>query len=157
MERRMTDREYDAQADGIGSYYAAIADKKAKGKLDDWEKPLTAAQYRESVKAPKKSKYRNQKTVVDGITFDSKREAAYYGELKQREKAGEVYEVQLQPAFKFVHNGVLIGTYRGDFLFYDAIAKRTRLVDVKGFATREFQKNRRLMRAFHKIEVEVVK
>lgn len=32
--------EYDAQKDGIGSYYAAIADKKAKGNLRDWEGPI---------------------------------------------------------------------------------------------------------------------
>lgn len=31
--------EYDAQKDGIGSYYAAIEAKRAKGDITDWEKP----------------------------------------------------------------------------------------------------------------------
>ena len=34
------------------------------------------------------NKYRNRKTVVDGITFDSKREAERYMELKLLEQAG---------------------------------------------------------------------
>jgi len=37
---------------------------------------------------PKKHKYNARKTVVDGITFDSKREAEYYCELKLRVRAG---------------------------------------------------------------------
>src|SRR5439155_23402867 len=39
---------------------------------------------------PVKSKYRNVRIVVDGDTFDSKREAQYWMELKLREKAGEI-------------------------------------------------------------------
>ena len=37
----------------------------------------------------KKSKYSSAKTDVDGITFDSKKEAEFYAELKLRERAGE--------------------------------------------------------------------
>ena len=33
------------------------------------------------------SKYRNKKTVVDGITFDSKKEANRYCQLKMMEQA----------------------------------------------------------------------
>jgi site-specific DNA-methyltransferase (adenine-specific) len=32
--------EYDPQQDGIGSYYAAIADKRARGSMGDWENPI---------------------------------------------------------------------------------------------------------------------
>lgn len=46
-----------------------------------------------------KSKYRNQRVVIDGEKFDSKREAAYYQELKLREKAGEVRNIQRQMTF----------------------------------------------------------
>jgi len=35
-------------------------------------------------------KYGNKKTVVDGITFDSMREANRYRELKLLERAGKV-------------------------------------------------------------------
>jgi len=33
-------------------------------------------------KSKSKSKYNNQKTIVDGIKFDSKKEAEYYCQLK---------------------------------------------------------------------------
>ena len=38
-------------------------------------------------------KYNARKTVVDGIKFDSKKEAARYSELKLMEKAGEIYNL----------------------------------------------------------------
>jgi len=42
------------------------------------------------------SKYRNVKTVIDGLKFDSKREAAIYAELRMREKAGEIRNLLCQ-------------------------------------------------------------
>ena len=47
-----------------------------------------------------KSKYRNRKTTIDEITFDSKKEAARYAELKMLEKAGEIQGLKLQPRFE---------------------------------------------------------
>lgn len=105
----------------------------------------------------RRNKFGAVKTVLDGITFDSKREAAYYAELKLRERAGEVASVELQPVYELSVNGHLVGTYRPDFRFYDVREKRVRVVDVKGVRTREFQRTVRLMRAIHKVEVEVVK
>lgn len=46
-----------------------------------------------------RSKYGNKKTVIDGLSFDSKKEAARYYELKQLEKAGAITELKLQQAF----------------------------------------------------------
>ena len=41
----------------------------------------------------KESKYHNKKVTVDGITFDSQREAARWQELRLMERAGKtVYE-----------------------------------------------------------------
>lgn len=37
--------------------------------------------------------------MVDGIKFDSKKEAARYGELKTLEKAGKIRGLELQPTF----------------------------------------------------------
>ena len=45
------------------------------------------------------NKYRNKKTVIDGIRFDSKREAERYSELKLMEKANMISGLQLQPVF----------------------------------------------------------
>ncbi len=108
-------------------------------------------------KGPKRSKYGNRKTVVNGITFDSKREAAYYGELLQRAKAGEIDEVELQKPFVLSINGSLVCTYRADFAFYDRRERRPRVVDVKGVVTPEFRIKAKLMWAIHGIEVEIVK
>lgn len=118
---------------------------------------ISAQQYREGKAKPKRAKYGNRKVTVDGHRFDSKREAAYYGELKQREKAGEVFEVEMQRPFSIVINGQLVCTYKADFHFWDEKAKRRRVVDVKGFATPEFKLKAKLMRAVLGLEVEVVK
>jgi hypothetical protein len=107
---------------------------------------------------PKPSKYRNVKVTVDGIRFDSKREAAYYGELKMRERAGEVSGVELQRPFKLLGpKGELMATYKADFAFWDNREDRFRVIDVKGVETKEFRLKRKMMRALLGIEVEVVK
>ena len=54
----------------------------------------------ESLKTPKNpSKYRNRKTVLDGITFDSKREAARYQELKALAARGVIEDFRHQAPF----------------------------------------------------------
>jgi hypothetical protein len=117
---------------------------------------LTASEFR-ALKPAKTNKYRAKAVTVDGIRFASKREAAFYGELKLREKAGEVYEVQLQPPLILSCATQVIGTYRGDFQFYDATLKRTRLVDVKGKDTPLSAWKRKHVKAQYGIEVEIVR
>lgn len=51
-------------------------------------------------KRTKPSKYRNRKVVVDGITFDSGREAAHYLDLKLRLAAGEIRDLRCHPQFE---------------------------------------------------------
>lgn len=45
------------------------------------------------------SKFRNKKTVVDGITFDSQKEARRYEELKILLRSGMISDLKLQPEF----------------------------------------------------------
>ena len=45
------------------------------------------------------SKYHSRKTEVDGISFDSKKEADRYLELKLLQKAGVVKNLKRQPRF----------------------------------------------------------
>lgn len=52
------------------------------------------------------NKYKNTKTIVDGIEFDSRKEAARYKELKLLEAAGEISNLEMQVKF------VLIPTQR---------------------------------------------
>lgn len=54
---------------------------------------------RQTAQAPKPSKYHNQRVVINGEKFDSKREAAYYQELLLREKAGQIRNIQRQMTF----------------------------------------------------------
>lgn len=46
-----------------------------------------------------RNKYGNKKTVLDGITFDSIREAERYAELKLMEKAGMIQGLERQMPF----------------------------------------------------------
>ena len=48
------------------------------------------------------SKYNSRKTTVDGFTFDSKKEAKRYLELKQMEKDGLIHNLQLQVPFELI-------------------------------------------------------
>ncbi|MTI62256.1 MAG: DUF1064 domain-containing protein [Firmicutes bacterium] len=44
-------------------------------------------------------KFKNKKPIVDGITFDSQKEANYYCELKIQKRAGKIRNFELQPEF----------------------------------------------------------
>lgn len=50
------------------------------------------------------TKYNAQKVVVDGITFDSRKEANRYLELKLLQRAGEISDLQLQVEFELIPN-----------------------------------------------------
>lgn len=108
----------------------------------------------EAMRAPK---YLNRKTVVDGITFDSAKEAARYEQLRLLEKAGHIRDLECQPAFPFVVNGHKIGTYKADFRYrqHDAVV----VEDVKSPPTRKLPVYRlklKLLKALHGVEVDEI-
>lgn len=114
-------------------------------------------------RSPKRNKYGAKKQIVDGITFDSKREAQVYGELKLREKAGEIRALDVHPQYNLAVNGEPIAKYKPDFRFLDlqvsVWGRRLRVIDVKSPPTakkRDFVLIRKLMKAIHDIDVEVV-
>lgn len=47
-------------------------------------------------------KYKNKKVVIDGITFDSKKEAGRYKELKTLERAGIIQKLQRQVKYVLI-------------------------------------------------------
>ena len=59
--------------------------------------------------APKKAKYGNTKTTVDSITFDSKREASRWQELKLLEAAGRISNLRRQVPYVLAPSVVLDG------------------------------------------------
>lgn len=101
----------------------------------------------------KRPKYNNIKTVVDGITFDSKAEAKRYQELNMLWKAGEVRWFTRQPSF------LLPGSirYRPDFMVCDNAGKMW-CEDVKGMETPAFKIKRKLWDdTFRGLPLKVVK
>lgn len=69
---------------------------------------------------PGRLKYGNRKTEVDGVTFDSAKEARWVGGLRILERAGKITDLVLQPEFpilvtdKRTGEQVKICTYRAD-------------------------------------------
>lgn len=89
------------------------------------------------------SKYRAQPTMSHGIRFHSKREAARYAELLLLEKAGEISDLTLQPAFDlkvvggFVKDIITtIGKYSADFRYFDYSSNTWVIEDVKSPPTK---------------------
>jgi len=139
--------DYDPAEDARKCYDVAIAAKRARG---DKHWPVPASQ-------KKGNKFGAVKTVLDGITFDSKREAAFYAELKLRERAGEVCDVELQPRFPLMVGSEVIGSYRADFAYWDNRENCKRVVDVKGVEPRGFRRTLKHVKAQYGFDVEIIK
>lgn len=123
-------------------------------------------------------KYRSKKVTVDGITFDSKKEARRYAELKLLEKAGEIYGLELQTVFELVpayyearptgeyykrgekkgqpkFKNVCIEkaiTYKADFVYRNKNGEMI-VEDTKGFRTTDYILKRKMMLYFHDIKI----
>lgn len=65
------------------------------------------------------SKYHARKTVVDGITFDSRREASRYEVLKGMESRGEIKDLRLQVRYELIpkHGKNRAVFYIADFVY----------------------------------------
>lgn len=103
------------------------------------------------------NKYRNIKTEVDGILFDSKKESYRYLELKCLERAGELTHLELQPKFVFFVPGKVkdkkIFTYKADFKYYLKGSDKTVIEDVKGIKTPVYKLKKKLIEALYNIEI----
>lgn len=121
-------------------------------------------------------KYKNKKITVDGIEFDSKKEAKRYGELRLMEKAGEITDLQLQKEYvlippQYVNVRTSDGKvkkrcaeravkYIADFVYKQD--GKTVVEDVKGYRNpssagyAKFVLKRKMMLYFHNIVVREV-
>lgn len=94
------------------------------------------------------SKYKNKKTTIDGITFDSKKEGARYQELKLMEKAGAITCLALQPRYDLLPtvkwNGQTLRkrSYVADFRYIEN--GKIVVEDVKGFRTPMYKLKRHI-------------
>ena len=117
-------------------------------------------------------KYRNVKTTLDGISFDSRKEANRYAELRILEKAGLIQNLQMQVKYVLipeqrepdtlgarggVHKGRLIEkecAYIADFVYEED--GRTVVEDTKGFRTKDYIIKRKLMLKVHGIRIKEI-
>lgn len=98
----------------------------------------------------KPNKYHNHPTTVDGIRFDSKKEARYYEQLKIRIAAGEVSYFLMQVPIRLPG-----GTkYVVDFLeFFTDPVRPPQYVDVKGRETQVFRLKKREVEHHYPIRI----
>jgi hypothetical protein len=112
----------------------------------------------------KKSKYNNVKTIIDGITFDSKKEAAYYNTIKLLKRAGEVTQIDLQPEFPYNMYCTVPGINDGNRVFakqYKYIADfrvtykdgRVEIIDVKGVKTSIYRQKKKIVEAIYNVKI----
>jgi len=101
-------------------------------------------------------KYGNQKTVIDGITFDSKKEGNRYAELKMLQMAKEISQLEVQPRFDCRIRGKHICNYFADFKYYDHKQNIWVVEDVKGVQTAVFKLKKKLVEALYPIEIVIV-
>jgi hypothetical protein len=107
-------------------------------------------------------KYHSKKTIVDGIKFDSKKEATRYQELKLLEKAGKIKELKLQPEYELIpkfkkNNKTYRKTiYKADFSYFDIEANKYIIEDVKGFKTDVYKLKKKLFEYKYDYEIKEV-
>ena len=103
---------------------------------------------------PRRHKYAAIPTMVDGIRFASKREAARYGELSMLEKVGEIKELKLQVKFELVKNGHLIESYYADFTYTDVRTGIYIVEDAKGKRTATYLRKKKWMKNIFGIDIK---
>lgn len=117
------------------------------------------------------TKYKNKKTTVFGIPFDSKREAERYLILRTLERQGVIKDLRLQVRFELIpeqrepdtigkRGGVKKGKvieracdYVADFVYVDNQGNEV-VEDAKGVRTKEYRIKKKLMLWVHKIKIK---
>lgn len=108
--------------------------------------------------AARASKYHAKKTTVDGIEFDSAREAKRYARLRDMADAGEIQGLRLQVPFELLPSFECDGVkYRGMRYVADFVYVRDGkavVEDCKGFKTAEYRLKKKLMAYINHINIE---
>lgn len=125
----------------------------------------------------RRSKYGNRKTVVDGITFDSKKEANRFRELQLLERAGKITALQRQVKYvliptqrEFSNEIYKKGAHQGHFKPGKVLEKECNYIadfayiqggayvveDTKGVRTEAYKIKRKLMLERYGIQIKEV-
>lgn len=101
------------------------------------------------------SKYNNKRINTPDGWFDSKRELARWGELKLRERAGEIRNLRRQVKYELIpKRGRLRAIhFVADFVYEEAPSWKTVVEDSKGYRNRLYMLKWRLMEWVHGIEI----
>ena len=132
-----------------------LKDYQARQKQQPKQRSIVSVPIKQRVEdAVRRNKYGNRRAEVDGIRFDSQKEARYYEELMLRYRAGDLKLVLLQVPF------ILPGPvkYYADFLTIDNDG-RFEVIDVKSEATRKnrvYINKKKQMKAVWGIEIKEV-
>lgn len=108
-------------------------------------------------------KYKNKKTQIDGITFDSKKEAERYKLLKSMQADGLIYDLECQPKFMLIPSQHFETTgrrergvdYVADFRYKDKLGQII-VEDVKSVITAKdkvYRIKRKMVKYFHDVEI----
>jgi hypothetical protein len=100
------------------------------------------------------NKYRNTKTIRDGISFDSKAEADRYSELSLLLRGGAITGLKMQVKYVLLpkQDKERAVEYIADFVYEEN--GKTVVEDVKGFKTKDYILKRKMMMYFHKIKIK---
>ena len=111
---------------------------------------------REKKKKRPGQKYNNKKTVYNGFTYDSKREAEYAMKLDKLIETGEVLSYEKQVRYDIHVKDKYIAFYKADFVvkYKDG---REEVVDIKGLVLPIFKLKKKLVEVIHGIEILVIK
>lgn len=108
---------------------------------------MSAKQYRDMISG-KGNKYHAEKAVVNGIEYDSRKEARRGMELQALERAGKINNLEMQKRF-ILQEGFVYGrekirsiSYLADF-YYEKDGKKY-VEDTKGFRTEVYKIKRKM-------------
>lgn len=120
------------------------------------------------------SKYHSEECTIDGETFDSRREARRWMDLRLLQQAGEIRDLRRQVKFVLIptqrepdeigpRGGVKPGkviekeaSYIADFVYTDARTGEMIVEDSKGFRTDAYILKRKMMLFVHGIRITEV-
>lgn len=125
------------------------------------------------------SKYKAVKTMVDGIVFDSRKEAKRYVVLRELQKIGAIADLRMQVKYVLIpelreqsieiyKRGVKKGqpkegkliekecSYKADFVYLDRSTGLTVVEDVKGMRTKDYIIKRKLMLHIYNIRIKEI-
>jgi hypothetical protein len=115
----------------------------------------------------KKSKYRNEKVIYQGITFDSIKEKNRYIWLKDMERLGQIEDLRLQVKYELIPGYEINGkkirnvSYIADFTYYkvhkgDIPVREPIVEDCKGYKTEVYKIKKKMFEQKYQIEISEV-